>query len=50
MEAGHNPKKNVLENKSLLFALRIINAYKYINTGQTRIYIIQAVCYEAEFP
>lgn len=30
MEAGHNPKKNVLENKSLLFALRIINAYKYI--------------------
>lgn len=27
MEAGHNPKKNVLENKSLLFALRIINAY-----------------------
>lgn len=29
-EAGHNPKKNVLENKSLLFALRIINAYKYI--------------------
>lgn len=30
MEAGHNPEKNVLENKSLLFALRIINAYKYI--------------------
>lgn len=30
IEAGHNPKKNVLENKSLLFALRIINAYKYI--------------------
>lgn len=30
MEACHNPKKNVLENKSLLFALRIINAYKYI--------------------
>lgn len=30
MEAGHNPKKNVLENKSLLFSLRIINAYKYI--------------------
>lgn len=27
MEAGHNPKKNVLENKSLLFALRIINKY-----------------------
>ena len=30
MEACHNTKKNVLENKSLLFALRIINAYKYI--------------------
>jgi|GEM_PF-2587279 len=49
MEAGHNPKKNVLENKSLLFALRIINAYKYIHRTNKNIYYPSS-CYEAELP
>lgn len=46
MEAGHNPKKNVLENKSLLFALRIINILHRTNKN---IYCPSS-CYEAELP